>query len=102
LLAETLISASAPQTSECHQKRYGWARLSRLTRGATGKCEAELWCFTGSSRTIYADEAARLNWVAAESLDAALLYVRQRYDDFMITEASFVGMISLLSGAPLD
>ena len=41
-------------------------------------------------------------WVAAESLDAALRYMRQRHDDFTITEARFLGMIPLLSGSPLD
>jgi len=40
--------------------------------------------------------------VAAESLDAALQYVRQRHDDFVITAARFVGMVALLSGSPLD
>jgi hypothetical protein len=39
---------------------------------------------------------------AAESLDAALLYLRKRHDDFRITEARFLGMIPLLSGSPLD
>jgi hypothetical protein len=43
-----------------------------------------------------------MHWVAAESLDAALLYIRQRHDDFTITEARFLGMIPLLSGSPLD
>jgi hypothetical protein len=42
------------------------------------------------------------HWVAAESLEAALSYMRQRYDDFVITEARFLGMIALLSGSPLD
>jgi hypothetical protein len=78
------------------------AKKTRFRPGTTGACEAQLWRFTGSSRTIYDDEAPRLHWVAAESLDAALLYVRQRYDDLIITEASFVGMIPLLSGSPLD
>jgi hypothetical protein len=42
------------------------------------------------------------HWVAAESLDAALLYLRKRHDDFVIVEARFLGMIPLLSGSPLD
>ena len=41
-------------------------------------------------------------WVAAESLDAALTYLRKRHDDFTIAEARFLGMIPLLSGSPLD
>jgi hypothetical protein len=43
-----------------------------------------------------------LEAVAAESLDAALRYMRHRFDDFTITEARLVGVIPLLSGAPLD
>jgi hypothetical protein len=33
---------------------------------------------------------------------AALQYMRQRYDDFVIAEARFVDMIRPLSGSPLD
>ena len=43
-----------------------------------------------------------IHWVAAESLDAALLNLRKQHEDFMITEARFLGMIPLLSGSPLD
>jgi hypothetical protein len=39
---------------------------------------------------------------AAESLEAALQYMRQRYKDFLITGVRFVDMIPLLSGSPLD
>jgi hypothetical protein len=48
------------------------------------------------------DHVPELHWVAAESLDAALLYLRKRHDDFTIMEARFLGMIPLLSGSPLD
>ena len=53
----------------------------------------------GSQRIL---NAAEVHWVAAESLDAALRYMRQRNDDFTIIEARFLGMIPLLSGSPLD
>jgi uncharacterized MnhB-related membrane protein len=43
-----------------------------------------------------------VHWVAAESLEAALRYMRLRHDDFAITEARLLGMIPLLSGSPLD
>jgi len=45
---------------------------------------------------------SEMHWVAAESLDAALVYLRKRHDHFMIMEARFLGMLSLLSGSPLD
>ena len=48
------------------------------------------------------ENAPRVHWVAAESLDAALRYMRLWHDDFIITEARFLGMIPLLSGSPLD
>ena len=46
---------------------------------------------------------ARSNhWVAAESLEEALRYMRERNEDFIIAEARFVAMIPQLSGSPLD
>ena len=37
-----------------------------------------------------------VHWVAAESLDAALQYVRQQCGDFIIAEARLPGMVALL------
>jgi hypothetical protein len=70
--------------------------------GTTGECEAQLWQFMGPPRILKDDHVPEMHWVAAESLDAALLYLRKRHDDFTITEARYQGMIPLLSGAPLD
>jgi hypothetical protein len=78
------------------------ANNSRFRPGSTGECEAQLWSFTGSSGILYDDDVPQIHWVAAESLDAALRYLRKRYGDFIITEARFLGMIPLLSGSPLD
>jgi hypothetical protein len=56
-----------------------------------------------SSRGIFdGDIAPKVHWVAAESLDAALLYLRRQHDDLVITEARFLDMIPLLSDSPLD
>jgi hypothetical protein len=41
-----------------------------------------------------------VHWVAAESLEAALRYIRQRHVDFVITEARFLDMIPLRSNKP--
>jgi len=46
-----------------------------------------------SSGRAPGDKAPAVHWVAAESLDAALRYMRSRNDDFTITEARFLGMI---------
>jgi hypothetical protein len=70
--------------------------------GTSGECEAQLWKFTGPPGMLSDDPVPEMQWVAAESLDAALVYLRKRHDDFMITEAQFLGMIPLLSGSPLD
>jgi hypothetical protein len=80
-------------------------RLSTNTRfrpGKSGECEAQLWAFTGPPGVSREDHEPETQWVAAESLDAALVYLRKRHDDFMIKEARFQGMIPLLSGSPLD
>ena len=75
---------------------------TRFRPGKSGECEAQFWSFTGPPVNIQDDRAYEMHWVAAESLDAALLYLRKRHDDFMIKEARFVGMIPLLSSSPLD
>ena len=78
------------------------ATNARFCPGTTGACEAQLWRFAGPQRMPNDDSAPAVQWVAAESLDAALRYMRRRNDDFTITEARFLGMIPLLSGSPLD
>jgi len=75
---------------------------TRFRPGTSGQCEAQLWLFIGPSEMVKDDYVPEIHWVAAESLDAALLYLRKRHDDFTITEARFLGMIPLLSGSPLD
>ena len=70
--------------------------------GSTGVCEAQLWTFVGSPGILSDDNAPSVHWVAAESLDAALRYIRRRHDDFTIAEARLIGVIPLLSGSPLD
>ena len=80
-------------------------RLSTNTAfrpGTSGKCEAQLWLFMGPPGIPKDDYVPEMHWVAAESLDAALLYLRKRHHDFTITEARFLSMVPLLSGSPLD
>jgi hypothetical protein len=84
------------------QKKKRSAKNSRFRPGSGGACEAQLWSFTGPQRISDNDNTPEAVWVAAESLDAALQYVRQRHEDFVITAARFVSMVALLSGSPLD
>jgi hypothetical protein len=85
---------------KAHKKRS--STKTQFRPGRTGACEAQLWRFTSSPGILKENHASEIHWVAAESLDAALLYLRRRHDDFLITEARFLGMIPLLSGSPLD
>jgi hypothetical protein len=78
------------------------ATNTRFRPGTSGQCEAQLWTFMGSPEIVKAGHVSQIHWVAAESLDAALLYLRKRHDDFTIMEARFLGMIPLPSGSPLD
>ena len=64
--------------------------------GTSGEFDAQFWMFIGPPQIL------DMHWVATESLDAALRYLRKRHDDFTITEVRFLGMIPLLSGSPLD
>ena len=84
------------------QKKKRSAKNSQFRPGSGGACEAQLWSFTGPQRISDNDNTPEAVWVAAESLDAALQYVRQRHEDFVITAARFVSMVALLSGSPLD
>jgi hypothetical protein len=78
------------------------AKTTRFRPGNTGACEAQLWKFTGPPELVAEDNTPQVHWVAAESLDAALRYMRCCHDDFMVIEARFLDMIPLLSGSPLD
>jgi hypothetical protein len=61
--------------------------------GRSGECEAQLWMFTGPHKAgiLKDDHVAEMHWVAAESLDAALLYLRKRHDGFMISRGRDAG-----------
>jgi hypothetical protein len=82
-------------------RRKGSSTNTRFRPGTSGECEAQLWMFTGPP-CLKGDPVPETHWVAAESLDTALSYLRKRHDDFTIAEARFLGMIPLLSGSPLD
>jgi hypothetical protein len=73
-----------------------------LHAGLSRRTEAQLWTFTGPARVSSDDRARELYWVAAESLDEALGYLRQRYASLQIMEARCAGMVALVSGSPLD
>jgi hypothetical protein len=88
------------------QKPSGSSAATRPPRKAAplcaGVCEAQLWTFSGPANVSSDDPAREVYWVAAASLDEALRYLRQRYDDLQIMEARCAGMVALVSGSPLD
>jgi hypothetical protein len=58
-------------------KKKRLAKNARFRPGATGECEAQLWTFVGPQGILFDDHAPEVHWVAAESLDAALGYMRR-------------------------
>src|ERR1019366_1850204 len=59
----------------------------------TGECEAQLWAFIDSQGILNDENAPRVHWIAAESLEAALHYMRLRHNDSSITEVRFLGRV---------
>ena len=64
---------------------------TRFRPGTRGACEAQLWTFAGPPDILKDDHAPEIHWVAAESLDAALLYLRRRHDDLVISRGRDAG-----------
>ena len=79
----------------------GHRTQSRFRTGSSGACEAQLWEFTAPPNAGDSEPAA-VERVAAESLDEALQYLLQRHPDFVIVKVDYLGLISMLSGSPLD
>jgi hypothetical protein len=107
--ARTFNAVSEVQSHDPEEKRRRRVKTkkkrpinTRFRPGTTGACEAQLWTFTGPPGILADDNAPQVHWVAAELLDTALLFMRRRYDDFIIAEARLLGVIPLLSGSPLD
>jgi hypothetical protein len=68
------------------------AKNTRFRPGTAGLCEAQLWAFTGPKGMLLEKNAPQMHWVAAESLEAALQYMRQRYDlRIRCTQRSLMG-----------
>lgn len=88
--------------SDLHPKGLPLDKNAGFRRGSTGVCEAQLWEFTGPSRSPAENEKIPIERVAATSVDQALKYMRRRHCDFIICKAEAIGMVAMLSGSPLD
>jgi hypothetical protein len=70
-------------------------------QGRFGACEAHLYEFRGRDYPSDPDEE-RIERLAAESLYEGLLYLRRRDPDFEVVSVKCIGLVTLLSGSPLD
>ena len=53
-------------------------------------------------RLLPEEKEAPNEWIAAESLDKALRFMRRHHPDFIIMKATAIGMIAILSRSPQD
>jgi hypothetical protein len=89
--AAQLRQESTPVDSLVKVKRTRPAKTIQFRPGTTGECESQLWQFTGPPEICDDDNTPRVNWVAAESLDAALRYMRRHNDDFTVSRGRDAG-----------
>jgi hypothetical protein len=76
-------------------------RTARFRQGRFGACEAHLYEFRGRDYPCESDEE-RVERLAAESIYEGLVYLRRREPDFEVTSVQCIGLVTLLSGSPLD
>jgi hypothetical protein len=70
-------------------------------QGRFGACEAHLYEFRGRDCASSSDED-RVERLAADSIYQGLVYLKRRKPDFEVTSIQFIGLVTLLSGSPLD
>lgn len=77
-------------------------RTGEFHRGRAG-CEARLYEFRGLWRggVVEGEEELVVRRVAASDLQEALAYMKRWEEDFDVRSVQLVGIIVLLSGAPL-
>ena len=76
-------------------------KWASFRQGRFGACEAHLYEFRGRDYPCESEEE-RVERLAAGSIYEWLLYLRRREPDFEVTSVQRVGLITLLSGTPLD
>ena len=69
-------------------------------QGRWGACEARLYEFRGHDPS--SSEEEQVERLAAENIHEALVYLKRREPDFEVTSVQYVGLITMLSGSPLD
>jgi hypothetical protein len=70
-------------------------------QGRFGACEARLYEFRGRPDSSNSEEE-KVERFAADSIYEGLVYLRRREPDFEVISVQCIGLITLLSGSPLD
>jgi len=86
-------------TGECIMKDK--KRPAAFRQGRFGACEARLYEFRGRCYPSSSEEE-KIERFAADSIYEGLVYLKRREPDFEVMSVQCVGLITLLSGSPLD
>ena len=79
----------------------GKKRPAEFRQGRFGAHEAHLYEFRGRDYPSSSEEE-RVERPAADSIYQGLVYLKRREPDFEVTSAQLIGLVTLLSGSPLD
>lgn len=76
-------------------------RPASFRQGRFGACEARLYEFRGRQYPSSSEEE-KVARFAADSIYEGLMYLKRREPDFEVRSVQCIGLITLLSGTPLD
>jgi len=76
-------------------------RPTAFRQGRFGACEAHLYEFRGLDCPSSSEEE-RVERLAADSIFQGFVYLKRREPDFEVTSVQLIGLVTLLSGSPLD
>jgi len=76
-------------------------RPAAFRQGRFGACEARLYEFRGRYHPSTSEEE-KVERFATDSIYEGLVYLKQREPDFEVMSVQCIGLITLLSGSPLD
>jgi len=69
--------------------------------GRSGACEARLYEFRGRNYPCSLEQE-KIERLAADSIYEGLVYLKRREPDFEVMSVQCTGLVTLLSGSPLD
>ena len=89
-----------PKTSDL--EAFMKSRKAKIRPGASGACEATLYEFRGDAGPFTSREEPSVARVAAADIHEALAYMRRWRPEFEIRAVQHIGLITVVSGSPLD